>query len=36
VIDRRGRVAYRDLKFNALSEDAYRQLAAAVKKAAAE
>ena len=34
VIDRQGRVAYRDLKFNALSEDAYRQLAAAVKQAA--
>ena len=36
VIDRQGRVVYRDLKFNALSEDAYRQLSAAVKKAAAE
>jgi peroxiredoxin Q/BCP len=29
VIDRVGRVAYRDLRFNALSEDAYRQLAVA-------
>jgi peroxiredoxin Q/BCP len=34
VIDRQGRIAYRDLRFNALSEDAYAQLAAAVKKAA--
>ena len=34
VIDRQGRVAYRDLKFNALSEDAYKQLAAAVRQAA--
>ena len=33
VIDRQGRVAYRDLRFNALSEDAYRQLAEAVRKA---
>lgn len=36
VIDRQGRIVYRDLKFNALSEDAYQQLAAAVRKAAAE
>ena len=36
VIDRQGRIAYRDLRFNALSEDAYQQLAAAVKKAAGE
>jgi peroxiredoxin Q/BCP len=34
VIDRAGRVAYRDLRFNALSEDAYRQLAAAVRRVA--
>ncbi len=34
VIDRQGRVAYRDLRFNALSEDAYRQLAEAVRRAA--
>jgi peroxiredoxin Q/BCP len=33
VIDRAGRVAYRDLRFNALSEEAYRQLAEAVRKA---
>ncbi len=36
VIDRQGRIAYRDLRFNALSEDAYTQLAAAVRQAAGE
>jgi peroxiredoxin Q/BCP len=34
VIGRDGTVRYRDLKFNALSEDAYTQLATAVRQAA--
>jgi peroxiredoxin Q/BCP len=33
VIDREGRVAYRDLRFNALGEGAYRSMADAVAKA---
>jgi hypothetical protein len=33
VIGRDGTVKYRDLKFNALSEEAYANLAAAVKAA---
>jgi peroxiredoxin len=34
VIGKDGVVKYRDLKFNALSQDAYTQLAAAVRQAA--
>ena len=33
VVGRDGRIVYRDLKFSALSEDAYTQLASAVAKA---
>ena len=33
VIDKQGRVVYRELKFNALSDDAYKTLADAVKAA---
>jgi hypothetical protein len=33
VVGKDGRVAYREMKFNALNEDAYTALAAAVAKA---